>query len=686
MSARSHAEIRQELAELAATIRRHDRLYHAEDRQEISDGDYDALRWRYRQLLSEFPDLAPTDDPERSVGAAPVAAFGKIEHLEAMLSLDNAFTAEDVEDFIAGIRRFLALKDDAALEFMAEPKVDGLSCNLRYQSGRLLLASTRGDGRVGENITANIATLNDIPARLAPPYPELFEIRGEVYLSRDDFQKLNQDRARAGEELFANPRNAAAGSLRQLDPAVTAARPLCFFAYALGGGGELMDLPTQAALRAQLRAWGFKLNEPARICADTKAMLAYYDELVTLRGDLPYDIDGVVYKLNDLNLQRRLGFVSRAPRWAIAHKFPAERAFTRLKAISIQVGRTGVLTPVAELEPVTVGGVVVSRATLHNAEEIARKDLRCGDLVELQRAGDVIPQIIRSDLRARPANSQIFVFPDHCPVCGSAVVSPAGYVARFCSGGMICPAQRLERLRHAVTRDVLNIEGLGEQRLEEFIAAGWVTELSDLFRLGRYRQDLLARAGWKEKSVDKLLAAVEARRDVSLAVLIAALGIPQIGSVTAKQLAAHYLTATRWRDAMLAVAAGDAAATQELDDLPNIDAALIASLAGFFGEPRNLAQLDALLTELRVQDHQQAALGSHQLAGKSIAFTGTLQHMSRSEAKAKAEVLGAKLMSDVSKNTDYVVIGEKAGSKATKAAEFGCTILTEAEWLEMIRE
>lgn len=674
-----------ELARLAKEIRRHDALYHGADAPEISDADYDKLRADYRALREKFPHCAPADDPEQKVGYTPQATFGKVQHSVPMLSLGNAFSAEDVADFVARIYRFLGWKEGEAhpeLSFVAEPKIDGLSCSLRYEQGKLTVAATRGDGVTGENITANVRTIADVPQQLQGAYPDIIEVRGEVYMPRVSFLNLNSDRANAGEEPFANPRNAAAGSVRQLDPTVTATRNLGFFAYAIGECSEQFA-KSQMGLRQRLKAFGFKLTDLVKHCMSVEELLEYFEGVGSSRSTLSFDIDGVVYKVDDFALQERLGFVSRAPRWAIAHKFAAEQAQTRLNAIVIQVGRTGVLTPVAELEPVNVGGVMVSRATLHNADEIARKDIRVGDLVTVQRAGDVIPQILGSDTAKRPPNSTPFPFPSQCPVCGSHVVVREDYAARICSGGLFCPAQQQERLRHFVSREALNIEGLGDQRVEEFIAAGWLHSPADIFRLATHRAALLQREGWKEKSVSNLLAAIEARRSVPLARLIYALGIPQIGEVTAKQLAAHYISFTTWNAAMRQVAAGDAAARTELDDLPNIDAALIDSVSDFFGEKHNQDVLADLAAELTIEDHISAAPSDHKLAGKTIVFTGTLQSMGRSEAKAKAESLGAKIGSAISKNTDYLVMGADAGSKADKAKALGITILTEDEWLEL---
>ncbi len=679
-------EAKAELARLAQEIRKHDALYHGEDKPAISDAEYDSLRGAYRDLRAQFPELAPVDDPEKQVGYAPQAGFSKVGHQVPMLSLGNAFSPDDVTDFVARIHRYLGWKTDgkeaAALRFVAEPKIDGLSCSLRYEQGKLTVAATRGDGVTGENITANVRTIATVPQQLHGNYPDMVEVRGEVYMARADFLALNQARQAAQEEPFANPRNAAAGSLRQLDATITAQRKLRFFAYALGAASAPVAA-TQTALRQQLKSWGFTLNEPAAACATTAELLAYFARIGGERSALPFDIDGVVYKVDDCALQERLGFVSRAPRWAIAHKFAAEQAQTRLKAITIQVGRTGVLTPVAELEPVNVGGVMVSRATLHNADEIVRKDIRVGDSVTVQRAGDVIPQIVSSDAGKRAADSAPFTFPTQCPVCHSHVVEQEDYAARRCSGGLFCPAQQQEKLRHFVSRDAFNIEGLGEQRIEEFIQLGWLHSPADIFRLGQHKDALLQREGWKEKSVSNLLAAIEARRTIPLAKLIYALGIPQVGEVTAKQLAMHYRNYPHWYDAMRRVAANDETARTELDDLPNIDQALIASVSDFFAEAHNRAVIEELAQLLRIEEQAAPVASDHPLAGKTIVFTGTLQSMGRNEAKAKAESLGAKIGSGISKNTDYLVMGEDAGSKADKAKALGITILSEAEWIKL---
>jgi DNA ligase (NAD+) len=567
---------------------------------------------------------------------------------------------------------------------MAEPKIDGLSASLRYENGTLVQAATRGDGRIGENITANVRTIKNVPHQLHKPFPAVVEIRGEIYLDRDDFMVLNTAREKAGEAVFANPRNAAAGSVRQLDSSITASRPLRFFGYALG---EISDpLPdTQEAIRKNLKRWGFALNEPAQLCKTTDELLAYYHKLESTRHTLPFDIDGVVYKLNRRDWQERLGFVSRAPRWAIAHKFAPEQAETKLNKIIIQVGRTGALTPVADLEPVTVGGVVVSRATLHNEDEITRKDIREGDVVRLQRAGDVIPQVTGVDLKQRPKNAKPYKFPDHCPECHSLAVREEGMAVRRCTGGLICPAQAVERLRHFTSRNAFNIEGLGEQRVRELWADKLLHSPADIFRLHKHRKALAEREGWGEKSAGKLLDAIEARRTAPLARFIYALGIRQVGEATAKLLARHYRTLDNWRKAMMDARRDDSAAWHDLDNIEQIGPLVARDIVDFFLEEHNVKALDDLAHELTVEPHQTAAVNRDSpLAGKTIVFTGTLSSMGRAEAKNKAESLGANVAASVSSRTDYLVAGTDAGSKATKAKELGVTVLSEDEWLKLL--
>jgi len=674
-------EAQAEMAALAKQIAHHDVLYHQKDAPEISDADYDALRVRYRALREAFPELAPKDDPEKRVGAAPAAAFSKVKHVVPMLSLNNAFSDEDVIDFVARIRRFLQLSDDKSPPFVAEPKIDGLSASLRYEGGKLVQAATRGDGTTGENITANARTIKNVPKTLAAPFPVVVEVRGEIFLNRQDFMALNAAREAEGEPLFANPRNAAAGSVRQLDSSITAARPLKFFAYALGETNE--HPKSQQALRAILKRWGFALNEPARLCKTTGDILAFYREMEQKRHSLAFDIDGVVYKLDDVALQERLGFVSRAPRWAIAHKFAAEQVETKLHKIIIQVGRTGALTPVAELEPVTVGGVVVSRATLHNEDEIARKDIREGDIVKIQRAGDVIPQVLEVDLKQRPKNSKSFKFPDRCPECGSLAVREEGMAVRRCTGGLICPAQAVERLCHFVSRNAFNIEGLGEQRVRELWQDKLLQAPADIFRLKGHRASLAEREGWGEKSADNLLKAIEARRQMPLDKFIYALGIRQVGEATAKLLARHYRSLINWREAMLAARSEGSEAWTDLTSVDQIGPLVGRDLVAFFAEPHNVKALDDLAREVAVQDYAAPGAEGAPLAGKTIVFTGTLSSMGRAEAKAKAESLGATVAGSVSKKTDFVVVGEDAGSKAAKARELGVTVLDESAWLKM---
>ena len=677
-----------ELERLAALIAHHDRLYHQQDRPEIDDAAFDALLRRNQAIEARFPELRRPDSPSLRVGAAPAAGFRKVAHALPMLSLANAFSPEDVTDFVTRLRRFLSLADDEPLVFVAEPKIDGLSCSLRYQDGRLVQAATRGDGAEGEDVTRNILTIADIPRRLpAAEVPGILEVRGEVYMTRPEFLEMNRQRAALGGETFANPRNAAAGAVRQLNPAITASRPLHFFGYALGE----VSAPVAAShqqVRARLAGWGFRLNEPARPCADAGALLDYYREIEAARPELPYDIDGVVYKVDRYDLRERLGFVSRAPRWAIAHKFPAEQARTRLKAILVQVGRTGALTPVAELEPVNVGGVMVSRATLHNEDEIARKDVRAGDTVVVQRAGDVIPQVVRVVTALRPAGSEPYLPPEHCPECGSLAVREAGEVVRRCTGGLICPAQAMERLRHFVSRDAFDIEGLGEKIIAEFWADEMIRRPGDIFRLAARDRDRLTplrrRPGWGDRSAQNLFEAIEARRRMPLDRVIHALGIRQIGQATARLLARNYLSCDNWRAAMAAAADREGPAWQELTGIDQIGPAVAADLLDFFAEPHNLEVLDDLAREVTIIDYEPPAPAVvSPLAGKTVVFTGTLTDMSRSEAKARAEALGAKVTGSVTGKTSFVVTGADSGSKATKARELGVTILSEADWLAL---
>jgi DNA ligase (NAD+) len=681
-------EARAELERLAAEIAHHDRRYYAEDAPEVSDADYDALRRRNSAIEARFPELIRSDSPSRRVGAAPASAFAKVTHSVPMLSLENAFDESDVRDFFTGVRNFFRRPEDLAkvaedaIEIMAEPKIDGLSAALRYEGGRLVLGATRGDGVTGEDVTANLRTLPSVPDRLAgKSWPEVIEIRGEVYMERAEFFAVNAERAAAGEPVFANPRNVAAGSLRQLDPAITARRPLKFFAYAWGEVSEPFARTHQEAL-ARFAEWGFTVNDRSRLCRGVEDVLAYYRDIGQTRAELPYDIDGVVYKVNELSLQQRLGMVSRAPRWALAHKFPAEQAQTVLNDILISVGRQGALTPVAVLEPITVGGVVVQRATLHNEDEIARKDVRIGDTVIVQRAGDVIPQIVAVIPERRPPGAEPYEFPDHCPICGSLAIREEGMVARRCTGGLICPAQAVERLKHFVARDCFDIEGLGAKHIAAFWEDGLIRQPGDIFRL-RW-EPIAEREGWGEVSAKKLVAAIDERRRIALDRFVNALGIPQVGQATARLLARHYRSLAEWRAEMEAAQQEDSPARARLLDIHGIGEDMAIDIIGFFAEPHNRAVLNDLEREVTVLDYEApAARAASPLAGKTIVFTGSLESMSRSEAKARAEALGANVASSVSAKTDYVVIGADAGSKATRAAALGVATLDETAWLDL---
>ncbi|WP_316979374.1 NAD-dependent DNA ligase LigA [Shumkonia mesophila] len=686
-------EAEAELAALAAEIAAHDRAYHQNDAPTVSDAEYDALRRRNEAIEARFPKLVRSDSPSRRVGAPVAAGFEKVVHAKPMLSLGNAFSAEDVREFLARIRRFLNLPEAEPLEIVAEPKIDGLSVSLRYEQGRLVQGATRGDGAAGENVTANLRTLDDIPTEIrAGEVPAVFEVRGEVYMSRADFAALNVRQQERGGKIFANPRNAAAGSLRQLDAGITAQRPLRMFAYAWG---EVSRLPvkSQGEFLELLRSWGFRTNPLVVVCTGADALLAHYAAMESQRATLDYDIDGMVYKVNRLDWQERLGFVSRAPRWAIAHKFSAERAETVLNRIDIQVGRTGVLTPVAHLEPVTVGGVVVSRATLHNEDEIARKDVREGDRVIVQRAGDVIPQVVEVVLEKRPAGSRPFVFPEVCPECGSQAVREEGEVARRCTGGLICPAQAVERLRHFVSRDAFDIEGLGGKHIEAFWKDGLIKTPADIFRLPGRTEEIAEREGWGEQSVRNLVRALGERRTIALERLIYALGIPQVGRATARLLARHYGTFERWRAAMTAARDTDSEVYRDLINIDGIGPGMVGDILAFFAEQHNGEVLDDLVGtketekkewQLTVEPFQAPAVQASPIAGKTVVFTGTLETMTRGEAKARAEALGAKVAGSVSKNTDYVVVGADAGSKARKAEELGVATLSEADWRALI--
>lgn len=673
--------LRAELTGLAMKIAAADIAYHQKDAPEVTDAEYDGWRRRYNEILTEHPDLAEAGSPAEQVGATPAAGFRKHRHGIPMLSLDNAFGVEDFTEFEARIRRFLGLKDEGALRFVAEPKLDGLSLSITYENGVLVAAATRGDGFEGEVVTENVRTLKSVPERLHGAAPARMEIRGEVLMTKADFLALNAAQEAAGERLFANPRNAAAGSLRQLDAKITASRPLSFFAYAVGEASEEIA-DSHWHFLARLEAWGFQVNPLRRQVSGGAEAEAFQTEIGLGRADLPYDIDGVVYKIDDVTLQRRLGFVGRAPRWAIAWKFPAEQAVTRLLAINIQVGRTGALTPVADLEPVNVGGVLVSRATLHNEDEIARKDVRVGDTVMLQRAGDVIPQILGIVPERRPDGTAPWVPPEHCPVCGSLALRPPGEVVRRCTGGLICEAQQVERLIHFVSRGAFDIEGLGDKTIAEFHADGLIASPVDIFHLPAHEAEIAKREGWGALSAANLSRSIAARRQVALARFIYALGIRRIGETNAKLLARHYGSFAQWRQEMLAARIVGSDARLALGSILGIGPAVAEELVEFFSEERNVTVLDQLAAELTIEDAESAGADSP-LAGKTIVFTGGMESMTRPEAKARAEQLGMRVTDSVSKKTDYVVAGADAGSKAKKAAELGITVLDEAAWRDM---
>lgn len=667
----------------------HDRKYHGEDNPEISDAEYDALRRELEELEKRFPELAGAHSPTAKVGAAPSSKFAKIRHAVPMLSLGNAMNEDDVRDFVERIKRFLNLSDTDTIRFIAEPKIDGLSCSLRYENRVLVQAATRGDGETGEDITRNVETLDDIPKTLPNEAPDILEVRGEVYMCLADFQTLNETQAAKGHKIFANPRNAAAGSLRQLDPAITAARPLRFFGYGLG---EISDplADSQSGIRDKLQSFGFQTTEPVEVTEDPETLLAYHHDIETRRSEIPYDIDGIVYKVDDLALQKRLGFVSRAPRWAIAHKFAAEQAVTLLHEIRIQVGRTGTLTPVAELEPVTVGGVVVSRATLHNADEIARKDAREGDYIIIQRAGDVIPQVVGVVMDKRPKDSAPYIFPDHCPECGSLAIREEGEVAFRCTGGLICPAQSVERLKHFVSKYAFDIDGLGDRIIRQFLENDLIKTPADIFRLHQINETLDPPLedwdGWGALSVKNLFQSIDSRRTISLDRFIYALGIRQIGQATSKRLARRYENFDRFQAAMIKARDREGEAYQNLINIEDIGPAVADDLIGFFAEPHNIEVINDLKSQITIEDMEQIHAEGSPIAGKTVVFTGKLETLGRGEAKAQAENLGARVAGSVSAKTDYVVAGLDAGSKLKKAKNLGVTILSEDEWQQMLAD
>jgi DNA ligase (NAD+) len=691
VDALSEKQAKVEHARLHAEISDHDKHYYQDDAPTVTDAEYDALRKRYGAIEQRFPDLRTLESLTLKVGVAPTGRFAKVRHAVPMLSLDNAFSGDDVTRFVDRIRRFLKLAEDEPLVFTAEPKIDGLSMSLRYEDGKLVTGATRGDGAEGEDVTANIKTLKDVPHQLkGKNIPAVCEVRGEVYMTKQAFLELNKRQAEAGDTIFANPRNSAAGSLRQKDVSVTASRPLHFFAYAWG---EVSAMPadTQSGMVKWLAKCGFATNPLTKVARSAEELLAFHEEIGLKRGSLDYDIDGVVYKVDRLDWQERLGFVSRNPRWAIAHKFPAEKATTVVRDIEIQVGRTGALTPVAKLEPVTVGGVVVQNATLHNADEIARLDVRIGDTVTIQRAGDVIPQVLGIVPEKRPKGTKEYAFPKTCPCPLKTPVvreinSAGEEGVRFrCSGEFACPFQKTEHLKHFVSRRAFDIDGLGEKQIDYFFEQGWIKEPGDIFTLEARNAKLKLEEieGYGETSVRNLFAAIRARRDISLERFIYSLGIRHVGETTARALARGYGAWEAFHDAALAVAKGDEETRTEMDALDQIGDTVIDALAAYFKETHNRGIVERLTGQVRIQEAEKPATNTV-VAGKTVVFTGSLEKMTREEAKAMAERLGAKTSGSVSKKTDYVVAGPGAGSKLDKAREAGVTVLTEDEWFALV--
>jgi DNA ligase (NAD+) len=698
------AQAKVEHKRLALALESHDKAYYQDDAPKVLDAEYDALRQRFNAIEARFPEFVTSSSPSQKIGAAPSGRFAKVRHAVPMLSLDNAFAEEDVVDFVGRIRRFLRLGDDDKIDFSAEPKIDGLSMSLRYQGGELVTAATRGDGAEGEDVTANIRTLEDVPKKLkGRNVPEVCEVRGEVYMTKKGFLALNERQKAAGDTIFVNPRNSAAGSLRQKDPSITASRPLGFFAYAWG---EVTEMPedTQSGMINWFERCGFKTNPLTRVCHSVEQLIAFHRGIEEQRAELDYDIDGVVYKVDRLDWQERLGFVSRTPRWAIAHKFPAERAMTVLRDIEIQVGRTGSFTPVGKLEPVGVGGVIVQNVTLHNEDYIRGiggdgeqlregRDIRIGDTVIVQRAGDVIPQIVDVVIEKRPKNARIFHFPKKCPcplltdvVREETATGEEGARAR-CTGEFACPYQRIEHLKLFASRRAFDIEGLGEKQIEFFYENGWVKEPADIFTLSKRNNKIRLEEieGYGETSVRNLFAAIEERRRISLERFVFALGMRQVGETTALALARGYGSWQAFHDACLRVTEGDEEAMAEMDALDQIGETVIASIKAYFGESHNRGIVERLTKEVTILDAEKPKSNSA-VAGKTVVFTGALEKMTRDEAKAMAERLGAKAAGSVSKKTDYVVAGPGAGSKLAEAKKHGVEVLTEDEWLKLVGE
>ncbi|UOA18579.1 DNA ligase [Sulfitobacter indolifex] len=697
VAALDRAQAETELTRLAALLNAANTAYHTEDAPEISDAEYDALKRRNAAIEARYPDLKRDDSPTEQVGAPVAEGFGKVRHAVSMLSLANAFDAEEVTDFDARIRKYLGVEADAPLAYTAEPKIDGLSLSLRYENGLLVQAATRGDGAVGENVTANARTIQDIPHQIDEA-PDLLEVRGEVYMSHADFAALNERQAERGGKTFANPRNAAAGSLRQLDAEITRARPLRFFAYAWGAlSAPLAE--TQKGAIDRLAKLGFVTNPLTALCDGPSDMVAHYAKIEAQRATLGYDIDGVVYKVDDLALQERLGFRSTTPRWAIAHKFAAELAWTRLEGIDIQVGRTGALSPVARLQPVTVGGVVVSNATLHNEDYIkgldskgaeirGGKDIRVGDWVQIYRAGDVIPKVADVDLSKRPKDAAPFVFPSVCPECGSDAIREPGDAVRRCTGGLICPAQAVEKLKHFVARGAFDIDGLGAKQVEQFYHDGWIAEPADIFtlkeRFGNGVQQLKNREGWGPKSADNLFQAIKDKRKIPMSRLIFALGIRHVGDAASNLIALHYGDWDSFETAMAEARGLEGPAWDDLIAVDGVGSVMAGSLVSAFAQEAERASIDRLVAHLTVVPTERPDTEGSPVAGKTVVFTGTLEKMSRAEAKARAERLGAKVSGSVSAKTDILVAGPGAGSKAKKAADLGIETLDEDGWLALI--